>query len=86
MYSSYYRGEGRGTYAHPFPLQQNDVSDFFGHKSILTIWKQETSSKKPPTFSRRNALELRCPLKTCNLCVEVAPCRHMRQVTGRPPL
>lgn len=50
MYSSYYRGEGRGTYAHPFPLQQNDVSDFFGHKSILTIWKQETSSKKTSYF------------------------------------
>lgn len=41
----YHKGEGRGTYAHPFPLQQNEVSDFFGHESILTIWKQETSSK-----------------------------------------
>lgn len=26
-----------GTYAHPFPLQQNEVGDFFGHESILAI-------------------------------------------------
>lgn len=49
------------------------------------IWKQGTSSKNLLLFPEIMLWNEDVPLKTCNLCVEVAPCRHMRQVTGRPP-
>lgn len=41
---------GRGTYAHPFPLQLNVLGDFFGNESMVAIWNQGTSSEKPSTF------------------------------------
>ena len=77
--------EGGETYAHPFPLQQNEVGDFFGHESILSIWKQGTSPKYLLLFPEIMLWNEDVPLKTCKLCVEVAPCRPMGQVTGGFP-
>lgn len=46
---------------------------------------QKITRKDEGIKRRSNALEWRCPSKTCNLCVDVAPCRHVGQDTGGFP-
>lgn len=60
-----------------FHCNKNEVGDFFGHESILTMCTQGTSSKNLLLFPEIMLWNEDVPLISCNFSVEVAPCRHM---------
>lgn len=61
------------------------VCDLFGNDYPNQGTSPKITRKTRELKRRSNALERRCPLKTCNLCVDVAPCRHVGQDTGGFP-